>query len=60
MFNFRDDKNIENKNLVVFCESIPRVKNELQLIQRSENWTVKKIKELDIFSFFPLPVQETN
>ena len=26
MFNFRDDKNTENKNLSVFCKPIPCVK----------------------------------
>ena len=32
MFNFRDDKNIENKNLVVFCKWIPHVKYKLQFV----------------------------
>ena len=32
MFNFRDDKNIENINLVVFCELIPHVKYKLQFV----------------------------
>ena len=32
MFNFRDDKNIGNKNFSMFCESIPRVKYKLQFV----------------------------
>ena len=32
MFNFRDDRNIENKNLTVFCESVRRVKYKLQFV----------------------------